>query len=192
MSIGIGIGFSGWPFGDTNPEAFWSAVDLAESLAIDSLWLSDRVVSEALSLEPVVALSWVAARTRKMKFGTSVLALPLRNPTVLAKELATLDFLSGGTPAAGRGSGPRRRHRAPGLRRPPLRAGPAAPRKWSTCYGRCGPGTESALKESITSSRTSPSLPSRPRPPLPSGSGEEAVPPSAAPPASPMVGWAPR
>ena len=96
MSIGIGIGFSGWPFGDTNPEAFWNAVDLAESLAIDSLWLSDRVVSEALSLEPVVALSWVAARTRKMKFGTSVLALPLRNPTVLAKELATLDFLSGG------------------------------------------------------------------------------------------------
>ena len=71
-------------------------MDLAESLAIDSLWLSDRVVSEALSLEPVVALSWVAARTRKMKFGTSVLALPLRNPTVLAKELATLDFLSGG------------------------------------------------------------------------------------------------
>ena len=44
MSIGIGIGFSGWPFGDTNPEAFWNAVDLAESLAIDSLWLSDRVV----------------------------------------------------------------------------------------------------------------------------------------------------
>ena len=96
MGIGIGIGFSGWPFGETNPEAFWSAVDLAESLAIDSLWLSDRVVSDALSLEPVVALSWVAARTRKMKFGTSVLALPLRNPTVLAKELATLDFLSGG------------------------------------------------------------------------------------------------
>ena len=96
MGIGIGIGFSGWPFGDADPEAFWRAVELAESLAIDSLWLSDRVVSDALSLEPVVALSWVAARTRKMKFGTSVLALPLRNPTVLAKELATLDFLSGG------------------------------------------------------------------------------------------------
>ena len=96
MGIGIGIGFSGWPFGDAGPEAFWSAVDLAESLAIDSLWLSDRVVSDALSLEPVVALSWAAARTRRMKFGTSVLALPLRHPTVLAKELATLDFLSGG------------------------------------------------------------------------------------------------
>ena len=96
MGIGIGIGFTGWPFGEADPEGFWRAVDLAEDLAIDSLWLSDRVVSEALSLEPVVALSCVAARTRKMKFGTSVMALPLRNPTVLAKELATLDFLSGG------------------------------------------------------------------------------------------------
>lgn len=96
MGIGIGIGFTGWPFGAANPEGFWRAVDLAEDLDIDSLWLSDRVVSEALSLEPVVALSCVAARTRKMKFGTSVMALPLRNPTVLAKELATLDFLSGG------------------------------------------------------------------------------------------------
>ena len=95
MGIGIGIGFTGWPFGDADPDGFWRAVDLAEDLAIDSL-LSDRVVSEALSLEPVVALSCVAARTRKMKFGTSVMALPLRNPTVLAKELATLDFLSGG------------------------------------------------------------------------------------------------
>ena len=105
MGIGIGIGFTGWPFGEANPEAFWSAVDLAENLAIDSLWLSDRVVSDALSLEPVVALSWVAARTRKMKFGTSVLALPLRNPTVLAKELATLDFLSDGRLLLGVGLG---------------------------------------------------------------------------------------
>ena len=96
MAVGIGIGFGGWPFGRSGPEAFWRAIDLAESLDIDSLWLSDRVVSALPSLEPLVALSWVAARTRKMKFGTSVLALPLRNPTVLAKELATLDFLSGG------------------------------------------------------------------------------------------------
>lgn len=96
MSIGIGIGLNGWPFGKTSPEEFWHYIDLAESLSIDSVWLSDRVVSDALSLEPVVALSCIAARTKKMKFGTSVLALPLRNPTVLAKELATLDFLSGG------------------------------------------------------------------------------------------------
>ena len=41
MSIGIGIGFSGWPFGDTNPEAFWSAVDLADRVPPDP-WPSTR------------------------------------------------------------------------------------------------------------------------------------------------------
>ena len=97
-------------------------MDLAESLAIDSLWLSDRVVPEALSLEPVVALSWVAARTRKMKFGTSVLALPLRNPTVLAKELATLDFLSGGRLLLAVGLGRDDDTELQDLRHPPLRA----------------------------------------------------------------------
>lgn len=96
MAVGIGIGLSGWPFGTMGAQEFFDYVDLAESLHIDSIWLSDRVVSDALSLEPVVALSCVAARTKRMKFGTSVLALPLRNPTVLAKQLATLDFLSGG------------------------------------------------------------------------------------------------
>ena len=69
-------------------------------------WLSDRIVSPLMNMEPVVALSFAAARTKNLKFGTSVLALPLRNPTILAKELATLDFLSGGRslPAVGLGT----------------------------------------------------------------------------------------
>lgn len=48
----------------------------------------------------------VAAYSSTLKFGTSVLVLPLRNPIVLAKELATLDYLSGGRllPAVGLGS----------------------------------------------------------------------------------------
>ena len=47
----------------------------------------------------------MAGRTRKLKFGTSTLVLPTRNPIVLAKELATLDFLSQGRlfPAIGLG-----------------------------------------------------------------------------------------
>ena len=47
----------------------------------------------------------VAAWSDRMKFGTSVLALPLRNPVVLAKQIATLDFLSQGRcfPAVGLG-----------------------------------------------------------------------------------------
>ena len=116
MAVRIGVGFGGWPFVDRDPQALWDYVDAAESLDIDSIWLSDRVVSEALSMEPLIALSFIAARTTRLKFGTSVLALPLRNPTVLAKEIATLDFLSGGRalPAIGLGAEDDREYEACG------------------------------------------------------------------------------
>ena len=106
MSVKIGIGFGGWPFPTQEPEELWQYVDACEELDIDSLWLSDRIVSEIMNVEPMIALSFIAARTKNLKFGTSVLALPLRNPTVLAKEIATLDFLSGGRvlPAVGLGT----------------------------------------------------------------------------------------
>jgi probable F420-dependent oxidoreductase len=67
--------------------------------------LSDRIVSNKFNLEPIVALSMVAAYSSRMKFGTSVLALPLRNPVILAKQIATLDYLSKGRffPAIGLG-----------------------------------------------------------------------------------------
>ena len=106
MTIRIGVGFGGWPFPDKEPQTLWTYVDAAEVLGLDSIWLSDRIVSSVLNVEPLIALSFIAARTSKMKVGTSVLALPLRNPTVLAKEIATLDFLSGGRvlPAVGIGT----------------------------------------------------------------------------------------
>ena len=107
MSVKIGIGFGGWPFPSADPDHLWEYTDLCENYGVDSLWLSDRIVSEALNMEPMIALSFIAARTENLKFGTNVLALPLRNPTVLAKEVATLDFLSGGRslPAVGLGTG---------------------------------------------------------------------------------------
>ena len=107
MSVKIGIGFGGWPFQSADPDHLWEYTDLCEEYGVDSLWLSDRIVSEALNMEPMIALSFIAARTTNLKFGTNVLALPLRNPTVLAKEVATLDFLSGGRslPAVGLGTG---------------------------------------------------------------------------------------
>ena len=106
MAIRIGVGFGGWPFPRPDPALLWEYVDAAETLDVDSIWLSDRIVSSTLGMEPLVALSFIAARTTKLKFGTSVLALPLRNPTVLAKEIATLDFLSEGRvlPAVGLGT----------------------------------------------------------------------------------------
>ena len=107
MSVKIGIGFGGWPFASQDPDHLWDYTDECERIGIDSLWLSDRIVSDVVSMEAVVALSFIAARTKNLKFGTNVIALPLRNPTILAKEIATLDFLSGGRslPAVGLGTG---------------------------------------------------------------------------------------
>jgi probable F420-dependent oxidoreductase len=86
-----------------NDEHFATAVDALESLRFDSLWLSERIGGDAP--DPVVGMAFAAGRTRSLKFGTSVLVLPGRNPVVLAKELATLDRLSGGRllPAFGLG-----------------------------------------------------------------------------------------
>lgn len=115
MSVKIGVAPGNWSW-KGGGAAFLHFVDACEALGWDSLWLSDRLVSERLSLEPVTALAAAAARTQSMKFGTSVLALSIRNPVVLAKELATVDFISGGRllPAVGLGGDDEREYEATG------------------------------------------------------------------------------
>ena len=117
MSVKIGVAPGNWAW--ESGEDFFQFVEACEALGWDSLWLTDRLVSERFSLEPVTALAAVAARTRTLKFGTAVLVASLRNPTVLAKELATVDFLAGGRllPAVGLGSADRREHEAAGVER---------------------------------------------------------------------------
>ena len=80
-------------------------IDRCEALDIDSIWLSDRVAGKDDLLEPITFMAFMASRMRNMMFGTSVLVLPVRQPVVLAKQLATLDLLSGGRllPAVGIG-----------------------------------------------------------------------------------------
>jgi len=94
MSIGIGLGIAGFPF--SSPEAFLAWIDLCESRGIDSVWISERLVSRSLAIEPIAAFGVIAGRTRRLKFGMNAIVLPLRDPLVLAKECATLDFLSEG------------------------------------------------------------------------------------------------
>ena len=96
MKIRIGIGIGSWPFRERRANDFFDFIDNCDTLGIDSLWFSDRIVGTGSVLEPVVTMSAVAARSKMMKLGTSAIILPLRNPVVLAKELATLDFLSNG------------------------------------------------------------------------------------------------
>jgi probable F420-dependent oxidoreductase len=95
VSVRIGLGFSAFPF--SGPEAFWRWVDACERQeSVDSLWLSERLVSAQAFLEPLSTLASIAGRTRRLKFGMNATVLPLRDPLVLAKECATIDDLSGG------------------------------------------------------------------------------------------------
>jgi len=94
MSIGFGLGVAGFPF--SSPGAFLSWIDLCEERGVDSVWFSERLVSMQPALEPIAAFGVVAGRTERLKFGMNAVVLPLRDPLVLAKECATLDFLSGG------------------------------------------------------------------------------------------------
>ena len=105
MSIAIGYMPGAFGQGGENPDYLRQLVEVGDKHGYDSIWLSDRIVSDKFSLEPMIALSMVAAYSQRMKFGTSVLAMPLRNPVVLAKQIATLDFLSRGRffPAVGLG-----------------------------------------------------------------------------------------
>ena len=89
IGFGPGIGQAG-----TTAEWFAGFVDDLEKLGFDSLWLPERLGGP--TADPLVGLAFAAGRTKRLKLGTSVLVLPGRNPIVLAKELATLDALSGG------------------------------------------------------------------------------------------------
>jgi probable F420-dependent oxidoreductase len=103
----VRIGFAPGQFPDSSGghDLVRELAEMGDEVGYDSIWFSDRVVGGRFPLEPVVALSMTAAYSPKLKFGASVLALPLRNPVLLAKELATLDYLSRGRllPAVGLG-----------------------------------------------------------------------------------------
>jgi probable F420-dependent oxidoreductase len=77
----------------------------AETLGYDSLWLQERAIGDFIMLEPVTLLSYVAAITTKLRLGTSVILLTLRNPIQLAKAYASLDCMSGGRAVLGVGLG---------------------------------------------------------------------------------------
>ena len=85
----------------------------AEELGFDALFVNDHVIVDDSPrnepwrnvYDPLMVLSYVAARTSKILLGTSVLIMPYRNPIVTAKMFATLDQMSEGRAIAGVGAG---------------------------------------------------------------------------------------
>jgi probable F420-dependent oxidoreductase len=77
----------------------------AEQLGYDSLSVNDHIVFNTSWLDAVATLSAVAGTTSKIKLGTSILNIVIRNPIVAARTLSTIDILSSGRLIAGVGPG---------------------------------------------------------------------------------------
>ncbi|MBI4504948.1 MAG: LLM class F420-dependent oxidoreductase [Chloroflexi bacterium] len=110
---------------DVTPERLRAVAQGAEALGFHALWLSDHVVIPTAFTsrypyarpgafqvaqtenfyEVLSTLGWIAGLTTRIRLGTSVLVVPQRNPVLTAKQLATLDALSGGRLIVGVGVG---------------------------------------------------------------------------------------
>jgi probable F420-dependent oxidoreductase len=111
LRLGFGLPVSGsW----ATPDAMVHVARRAEELGYASLWTFQRLLVPAgrdlgpayrSVLDPVVALASVAAATRTIRLGTALVNALFTPPVVLAKQLATLDAVSGGRLDAGLGLG---------------------------------------------------------------------------------------
>lgn len=109
-----------------SPDGAIRLAQAAEAGGFDTLWTVEHVVvpsgyesrypydpsgkmaggAEDFDLpDPLVWLTWVAAHTERIRLGTGILILPQRNPVITAKEVATIDHLSGGRMVLGVGVG---------------------------------------------------------------------------------------
>ena len=103
----------GYPVGMVrDPSSLLRLARTAERLGFDGLWANDHLVTPAFLrgesphfYEAMVTLASVAAVTQRLRLGTAVLALPLREPVLLARQAATLAALSGGRFVLGLGLG---------------------------------------------------------------------------------------
>jgi probable F420-dependent oxidoreductase len=87
------------------PELLGPVATRAEALGFDSVWIGDHVAFHNPTLDSLGALGYVAALTRRVRIGPCVYLLALRHPTIVAKQVASLDVLSGGRVVFGVGVG---------------------------------------------------------------------------------------
>lgn len=122
MDVGVTLPAAG-PL--ASPEALSTLAAHAEARGFTSVWVTDHIAipvqsasaypysgdrrppwePTVLYLDALTALTWVAALTRRVRLGVSVLVLPMRHPLPVAKAVATLDYLSRGRTVLGVGAG---------------------------------------------------------------------------------------
>ncbi len=100
-------------YGDNlSAEAMVAVAREAEALGFDSVWVTDHILMPRASGTPyerifdsLTALSYLAGATKRVQLGVSALIIAMRNPVIAAKQLATVDALSGGRLALAVGTG---------------------------------------------------------------------------------------
>src|SRR5215468_11183110 len=110
----------------------WDMARHADEAGYDAVWVGDSIVAKP-RLEPLTTLAYVAAMTRRVRLGTAVLLPALRQPVVLAQQIANLDQISRGRLVLGLGVG---------------WSLPSAELEWAAC-GMDHPTRARALEEQI-------------------------------------------
>jgi F420-dependent oxidoreductase-like protein len=186
MKLGLQIPYFTWPDGPPALGAKLAEISrAAEGAGYDSIWVMDHFfqipmvgAAEQDMLESYTALGFIAAHTSRVKLGTMVTGVTYRHPGILAKQVTTLDVLSGGRAYLGIGAAWfDREHAGLGVAFPPLKerfqrleeALQIAKQMWSDDNGPFA-GKHYQLAETLNS----PQALSKPHPPiLIGGSGEK-------------------
>jgi len=118
FSICLSTGFEGvmYPIPFCGPQDFVTQTQLCERLGYHSVWGNDHITTQGYVrekypgktpnfYEPLITLAMCAQATERIKLGTALLVMPMREPVYLAKQVATLDQMSGGRFILGVGLG---------------------------------------------------------------------------------------
>jgi probable F420-dependent oxidoreductase len=113
VSMAVGIGVFLPTFGGRQRRSGAEVATFArraEELGFDSIWATDHLLHGSVFyrwpwLDPILSLTYAAGVTSRVRLGTSILVMPTRHPVHLAKELSTLQALSGDRTILGVGTG---------------------------------------------------------------------------------------
>jgi alkanesulfonate monooxygenase len=111
MTVQIGLAVKNFVGANETPDidSILRYAERADQIGFESLWVWDHILLGVKPAFPVLeslsTLAAIATRTTSIKLGTGVLVLPLRNPVIIAKTLATVDQISRGRLLVGIGAG---------------------------------------------------------------------------------------